>query len=79
VLKSQNRFAALEILDTELDVYKAWEIIREDIKISAKESLGYYEQKKNKPWFVEECSKSLDQGKQSQIAVVTRSKQNKCG
>jgi hypothetical protein len=38
-----NRFAALENLDTEVDVNKAWETIRENIKISAKESLGYYE------------------------------------
>jgi hypothetical protein len=30
-----NRFAALENLDTEVDVIKAWETIRENIKISA--------------------------------------------
>jgi hypothetical protein len=52
-----NRFAALENLDTEVDVNKARETIRENIKISAKESLGYYEVKKNKPWFDEGCSK----------------------
>jgi hypothetical protein len=52
----------LENLDTEVDVNKAWETIRENIKISAKESLGYYEVKKNKPWFDEGCSKLLDQG-----------------
>jgi hypothetical protein len=40
-----NRFAALENLDTEGDVNKAWETIRENIKISAKEGLGYYEPK----------------------------------
>jgi hypothetical protein len=56
-----NRFAALENIDTEVDVNKAWETIRENIKISAKESLGYYEWKKNKPWFNESCSKLLDQ------------------
>jgi hypothetical protein len=44
-----NRFAALENLDTELDVNKAWETIRENIKISAKGSLGYYELNKHKP------------------------------
>jgi hypothetical protein len=42
-----NRFAALENLDTEVDVDKAWVTIRENIKISAKESLGYYELKKH--------------------------------
>jgi hypothetical protein len=36
-----NRIAALEKLDTEGDVNKTWETIRENIKISAKESLGY--------------------------------------
>jgi hypothetical protein len=34
-----NMFAALENLDTDVDVNKAWETIREYIKISAKESL----------------------------------------
>jgi hypothetical protein len=33
----------LENLDTEVEVNKAWEAIRENIKVSAKESLGYYE------------------------------------
>jgi hypothetical protein len=39
----------LEKLDTEVDVHKAWETIRENTKIFAKESLGYYEPKKKKP------------------------------
>jgi hypothetical protein len=51
-----NRFSALENLDTEGDVNKAWETIRENINISAKESLGYYEPKKNKS-----CSMKDDQ------------------
>ncbi|PNF35371.1 hypothetical protein B7P43_G02578 [Cryptotermes secundus] len=34
-----SRFTALENLDTEVDVNKAWETIRENIKISAKERL----------------------------------------
>jgi hypothetical protein len=29
----------------------ALETIRDNIKVSAKESLGYYELKKHKPWF----------------------------
>jgi hypothetical protein len=36
VLISQIGFAALENLDTEGDVNKEWETIRENIKISAK-------------------------------------------
>jgi phosphomevalonate kinase len=59
-----NRFAALENLDTEVDVNKASETIKENIRISAKESLGYYEPKKNKSWFDEGCLELLDQRKQ---------------
>jgi hypothetical protein len=36
-----NRCAALEDLDTEVEINSAWETIRENIKISAKESLSY--------------------------------------
>jgi hypothetical protein len=46
-----NRFAALE----DLEINSAWETFRENIKISAKESLGYFELKKHKPWFDEGC------------------------
>jgi hypothetical protein len=62
-----NRFTALENLDTELDINKARKTIRENIKISAKESLGCYELKKQKQWFDE------------RFAVVTGSKRNKWG
>jgi hypothetical protein len=41
----------LEDLDTEVEINSDWETIRENIQISAKESLGYFEFKKNKPWF----------------------------
>jgi hypothetical protein len=37
-----NRFPALENLDTEVDINIAWKTIRENIKILAKESLGYH-------------------------------------
>jgi hypothetical protein len=40
-----NRFMVLENLDTEVDANKSWGTIRENIKISAKESLHYYELK----------------------------------
>jgi hypothetical protein len=50
-----------------VDVHKAWETIRENIKMSAKESLGYYELKRNKPWFDEGCSKLLHQRKQVKL------------
>jgi hypothetical protein len=50
-----NRFAALEDLDAEVEINSAWETMRENIKISAKESQGYFELKKHKPWFDEGC------------------------
>jgi hypothetical protein len=62
-----NRFATLEDLDTEVEINSAWETIRKKIKISAKESLGYFELKKHKPWFDEGCSKLLDQRKQAKL------------
>jgi hypothetical protein len=52
-----NRFAALEKLDNDVDINRAWEIIRENIKIPAKASVGFYELKKHKPWFDKGCSK----------------------
>jgi hypothetical protein len=48
-----NRFAAMENLGTEVNINITWETIRENIKISAKENLGYYQLKKRKPWFDE--------------------------
>jgi hypothetical protein len=43
------RFAALENLDAEVEINRAQETIRENIKISAKDSLGYFEFKKHMP------------------------------
>jgi hypothetical protein len=62
-----NRLAALEDLDTEVEINSVWETNRENIKISAKESLGYFEFKKHKPWFDEGCSKLLDQRKEAKL------------
>jgi hypothetical protein len=66
-VEASKRFAALEDLDTEVEIDSAWETIRENIKISAKESLGYYELRKHKPWFDEGRSKLIDQGKQAKL------------
>jgi hypothetical protein len=57
----------LENLDAEVDSNSAWEIIRENIKISAKESVGYSELKKHKPWFNEICSKLSDKRSQTKL------------
>jgi hypothetical protein len=42
-------------------------MIKENIKISAKESLGYCELKKHKPWFDKVRSKLLHQSKQAKL------------
>jgi hypothetical protein len=41
--ETSNMLAALEDLDAEVEKNNVQENIRENIKISAKESLGYYE------------------------------------
>jgi hypothetical protein len=51
--------------NAEVDIDRAWETTRENIKNSAKESLGYYKLKKHKPWFDKGFSKLLDQRKQA--------------
>ena len=54
-IKISNRFAALENLSDGEDIKRAWENIKENIKTSAKESLGLCKLKQQKPWFDEEC------------------------
>ena len=46
-----NRFAALENLNVDEDINRAWENIKQNIKSSAKNSLGLHELKQHKPWF----------------------------
>jgi hypothetical protein len=62
-----NRFAALEDLDAKVEINTIWETIRKNIKISTKESVGYYELKQHKPCFDKGCSKLLDQKKQAKL------------
>jgi len=50
-IEIRNRFAALENLSDGEDINRAWEHIKENIKTSAKESLGLYELKQHKPRF----------------------------
>jgi hypothetical protein len=56
-----------------MEINSAWETIRGSINISAKESLGYFEFKKHKPWFQEGCSKLLDQRKQAKLQWLQNS------
>ena len=62
-----NGFAALENLNDGEDVNRTWENIKENIQISAKESLGLHKLKQNKPWFDEECLGFLDQRKRAKM------------
>jgi hypothetical protein len=45
------------------DINRAWENIKDNIKTSAKESLGLYGWMQHKPWFDEEYSRSLYQSR----------------
>jgi hypothetical protein len=54
-------------LDAKVEINSAWESIRENITISGKESLCYYEFRKHKPLFDKGCSKLLDQRKQAKL------------
>jgi hypothetical protein len=49
------------------DINKAWETIRENIRISAKERIGLCESKSYKPWFDEESLKLVDRRKQAKL------------
>jgi hypothetical protein len=56
----KTKFSALENLDDNRDINRAWETIRENVRISAKESIGLCESQSYKPWFDEECLKLVD-------------------
>ena len=47
-------FASLENLNDSKNINRAWENISENIKTSAKESLGLCKLKQHKPWFDDE-------------------------
>jgi hypothetical protein len=57
----------LENCDDNIYMNRAWENIRENIKISAKDSLGHYELQQHKPWFYDERSKLIDIRKQAKL------------
>jgi hypothetical protein len=49
------------LLNDREDINRVWENIKDNIKISAKESQDLYEGKQHKPCFDKECSQFLDQ------------------
>jgi hypothetical protein len=64
-VRIKNKFAALENLDDNGDINRAWETIRENIRILAKESTRLCESKSYKQWFDEECLKLVDRRKRA--------------
>jgi hypothetical protein len=65
--ENSNRFAVLENLDESFDINNAWKSIKENIKTSVEDNLGYHRPKHNKPWFDDECSKFIDKRKQAKL------------
>jgi len=65
-----NRFAALENANDDEDVNMTWGNIKENMKISAEESLVLHELKKNKPWFDEECLGFMDPRKRAKLQWI---------
>jgi hypothetical protein len=50
----------LEDLNAEVEINSGRETVREIIKVSAKEGLGYYKLRKPQPCFDEGCSRLLN-------------------
>jgi ribulose bisphosphate carboxylase small subunit len=59
-----NGFADLENLHDRQYINKAWENIKQNIKL---QSLGLYELKEHKPGFDDECLRYFDSMKQAKI------------
>jgi flagellin-specific chaperone FliS len=54
-IEISNRIVALENLRDNENIFRAWENIKENIKTSAKESLGLHRLKQHKLWIDDEC------------------------
>ena len=60
----------LDHLNEDKDVNRTWENIKENIKTSAKESLGLHKLQQHKPWFDEECLGFLDRRTRAKMQWV---------
>ena len=69
-IEIRNRSAALVSLSDDEDVDRTCGNIKENIKTSAKGSLGTHELKQNKPWFDEESLGFLDERKPAKIQWI---------
>jgi hypothetical protein len=59
-VKITSKFAPLKMLRGQKGDRNRVGNTRKKMKISAKESLGYFQSKHHTPWFDEECSKLVD-------------------
>jgi len=66
-IEVSNRFVALENLSDSKDISRARENIKDNIKTSAKESLGPHELKQHILWFDEGCLGLLDQRNRAKV------------
>jgi hypothetical protein len=66
-VKISKKSAALGNSDENADINRAEETVRENIKISAKGSLGYYYLKQYKQWLDKGCSKLSDQRNKARL------------
>jgi hypothetical protein len=69
-IEISNRFAALENLNDCKNIHRAWENIKENIKISVKERLCRHELMQHKSWFIEKYLSFLDQRNQAKMQLV---------
>jgi hypothetical protein len=60
-------YSALENLEDNGDSSSAWDAVRKNTKISAKECIVHCEAKRHETWFDEECSKFVDRRKQAKL------------
>jgi dsDNA-specific endonuclease/ATPase MutS2 len=58
------------------DINSDWKSVKENIKTSAKESLGLHEMEQHNPWLDEECLGLLDQRKQAKMQLIQDPSQN---
>ena len=60
----------MENANDDEDVNRTWENIKENMRISAEESLGRLKLNQNKPWFDEECLGFLDQRMRAKLPWI---------
>jgi hypothetical protein len=57
----------LEYLNAKVEINYLYETVVDNIKMSTRKVLGYYELKERKPWFDEGCLELAEQGKQTEL------------